>query len=359
MKAFRLLLALLGVALALPASAQQFLWSADFDLNFDNREYAELSIPSQTLFGARLTPQIGMGWGGTQHALMIGTDITKTFGRDTRFCENPELMLYYAYRSRKLFDATAGIFPRKMLMGDYSGAIASDSVRFYDKNIEGLLFQYRGYGGFVELGIDWDGLYSVEEREKFRIFSAGEYRRRVFTCGYTLSVYHYAGRVGIPGVVDNIAVQPFVGAKLEHLLPLDRLSLTASWIQTYQWDRRSGNKCVFPYGGEVRLRLEKWHVGIDNRLYIGNNLMPYFARYGGDLYAGERFYAMENGTSKIYNRTELYYNHTWWSDAVPVSLHAGISLHFIAGKVVTSQLVQLNVAIDSRRLKLNRKNKDN
>jgi hypothetical protein len=116
---------------------------------------------------------------------------------------------------------------------------------------------------------------------------------------------------------------------------------------------------VFPYGGEVRLRLEKWHVGIDNQLYIGNNLMPYFARYGGDLYAGERFYAMENGTSEIYNRTELYYNHTWCSDAVPISLHAGISLHFIAGKVVTSQLVQLNVAIDSRRLKLNRKNKDN
>ena len=79
-----------------PVSAQKLLWSADFDFNFDNRENAHLSLPSYTLFGARLTPMVGMGWGGTQHSLMVGADITKTFGRDTRFCENPELTLYYA-----------------------------------------------------------------------------------------------------------------------------------------------------------------------------------------------------------------------------------------------------------------------
>ena len=362
MKMFRktliALFCVLGLLTATPTTAQELLWSADFDFNFDNRENAQLGLPSYTLFGARLTPQVGIGWGKSQHSLIIGTDITKTFGRDTRFCENPELLLYYNYRGRA-FGATAGIFPRKKLFGDYSGTIASDSVRFYDKNIEGLLMQYKGSGGFVELGIDWDGFYSVEEREKFRIFSAGEYTRRVFTCGYTLSGYHFAGRVGLSGVVDNIAVQPYVGAKLEHLLPLDRLSLTASWIQTFQRDRITGEKGVQPYGGELRLRLEKWHVGIDNRLYIGNNLMPYFAKYGGDLYAGERFYTMENGASKCYNRTELYYNRTWWSDAVPVSLHAGILLHFTAGKVATSQIVQLSVGIDSRRLALKRKNKAN
>ena len=358
MKTIRHILTVLCAMVVVPVSAQKLLWSADFDFNFDNRENAQLSLPSYTLFGARLTPMVGMGWGGTQHSLMVGADITKTFGRDTRFCENPELTLYYAYRGRQ-FNATAGIFPRKMLLGDYSGIIASDSVSFYDKNLDGLLLQYRDTGGFVELGVDWDGVYSVEEREKFRIFSAGEYTRQVFTCGYALSVYHFAGRVGVPGVVDNIAVQPFVGAKFEHLLPLDRLSLTAAWVQSFQRDRRSGEKMVTPYGAEIRLRLEKWHVGIDNRLYIGQNQMPYFARYGSELYAGERLYTMIGNTSKLYNRTELYYDRTWWSDAVPVSLHAGFSLHFIAGKVVTSQLVRLSVALDSQRLKLNRKNKDN
>lgn len=358
MKAIRHILTLLCAMVVVPLSAQEFLWSADFDFNFDNRENAQLSLPSYTLFGARLTPTVGMGWGGTQHALMVGADVTKTFGRDTRFCEDPELVLYYAFRGRQ-FSATAGAFPRKMLLGDYSGTIASDSVRFYDKNLDGLLLQYRDTGGFVELGVDWDGVYSVEEREKFRIFSAGEYTRRLFTCGYTLSVYHFAGRVGVPGVVDNITLQPYVGAKFEHLLPLDRLSLTAAWVQSFQRDRITGEKGVQPYGGELRLRLEKWHFGIDNRLYIGNNLMPYFAKYGGDLYSGERFYAMEGGASKCYNRTELYYDRTWWSNAVPVTLHAGFTLHCIAGKVATSQMVRLSVALDSRRLKLNRKNKDN
>lgn len=358
MKAIRHLLTVLCAMVVVPLSAQEFLWSADFDFNFDNRENAQLSLPSYTLFGARLTPMVGMGWGGTQHALMVGADVTKTFGRDTRFCENPELVLYYNYRGRA-FGATAGIFPRKMVLGDYSGTIASDSVAFYDKNIEGLLMQYKGTGGFVELGIDWDGVYSVEEREKFRIFSAGEYTRRLFTCGYTLSVYHFAGRVGVLGVVDNIAVQPYVGAKFEHLLPLDRLSLTAAWMQAFQRDRRADEKMVTPYGCELRLRLEKWHIGIDNRLYIGQNQMPYYSRYGGELYAGERLYTMIDGANKLYNRTELYYDRTWWSNAVPVTLHVGFTLHCVAGKVATSQMVRLSVALDSRRLKLNRKNKDN
>ena len=362
MKIFRktiiALFSVLGLFTATQASAQKFLWSADFDFNFDNRENAQLSLPSYTLFGARLTPQIGIGWGKSQHSLMIGTDLTKTFGRDTRFCENPELLLYYNYRGRA-FGATAGIFPRKKLLGDYSGTIASDSVRFCDKNIEGLLMQYKGIGGFIELGIDWDGFYSVEEREKFRIFSAGEYTRQVFTCGYSLSVYHYAGRVDVPGVVDNIAVQPYVGTKFEHLIPLDRLSLTASWIQTFQRDRRSGEKMVMPYGGEVRLRIEKWNFGIDNRLYIGDNLMPYYNRYGSELYAGDRLYSMVSNAHKCYNRTEIYYQRTWWTNAIPVSLHAGFSLHFLAGKMATSQLIQLSVALDNQRLKLNRKKKDN
>ena len=115
MKIFRktiiALFSVLGLFTATQASAQKLLWSADFDFNFDNRENAQLSLPSYTLFGARLTPQIGIGWGKSQHSLMIGTDLTKTFGRDTRFCENPELLLYYNYRGRA-FGATAGIFPR-------------------------------------------------------------------------------------------------------------------------------------------------------------------------------------------------------------------------------------------------------
>lgn len=339
----RLILSLLWAMTIVGAGAQEFEWSVDFDMNFDNREYASLSVPSQTLFGARLTPMVGFGWDEGRNALMAGVDVVKTFGRD-RFSEDPQLVLYYAYRSQR-FRATAGVFPRRMMLGDYSPAIFSDSVRFYDNNLDGLLLQYTGERGFAELGVDWDGAYSKEEREKFRIFSSGRIDRGEFVGGYTLSVYHFAGREGVKGVVDNIAVEPYVGFDMKRLLPLDCATVTAGWLQTMQRDRISGEKGVRPAGGELRLKVEKWHAGIDNRLYVGDDLMPYFSRYGGELYAGERFYSLEGGTSDCYDRLEFYYDRLWSTRAV-VGLHVGFVFHFAGGRVVTQQVLRLNVAIN-------------
>lgn len=339
----RLILSLLWAMTIVGAGAQEFEWSVDFDMNFDNREYASLSVPSQTLFGARLTPMVGFGWDEGRNALMAGVDVVKTFGRD-RFSEDPQLVLYYAYRSQR-FRATAGVFPRRMMLGDYSPAIFSDSVRFYDNNLDGLLLQYTGERGFAELGVDWDGAYSKEEREKFRIFSSGRIDRGVFVGGYTLSVYHFAGREGVKGVVDNIAVEPYVGLDMKRLLPLDCATVTAGWLQTMQRDRISGEKGVRPAGGELRLKVEKWHAGIDNRLYVGDDLMPYFSRYGGELYAGERFYSLEGGTSDCYDRLEFYYDRLW-STRADIGLHVGFVFHFAGGRVVTQQVLRLNVAIN-------------
>lgn len=350
----RLLLSALSALTVAVAGAQELKWGVDFDMNFDNREYASLSVPSQTLFGARLTPEIGLGWDEGRSSLMAGVDVLKTFGRD-RFCEDPQLVLYYAYRSQR-FRAAAGVFPRRMVIGDYSPAIFSDSVRFYDNNLDGVLLQYTGDRGFVELGVDWDGAYSKEEREKFRIFSSGRIARGVFVGGYSLSVYHFAGRVGVKGVVDNIAVEPYVGLDLKHRLPLDCATLTAGWLQTMQRDRITGEKGVRPAGGELRLKVEKWHTGIDNRLYVGDDLLPYFSRYGGELYAGERFYSMEGGTSDCYNRLELYYDRLWSARSVAgIGLHAGFVFHFAGGRVVTQQVVKLSVAIDSGKFVRKRK----
>lgn len=331
--------------LATAVSAQELKWNVGFDFNFDNREYGDLQIPSQTLFGARLSPEIGLAWGPRdRHSLMVGVDVVKAFGRD-RFCEDPELVMYYGYRSDK-FRVSAGIFPRSRMIGEYSQAIFSDSVRFYDNNIEGLLLQYTGKRGFVEVGIDWDGIYSRDEREKFRIFSSGNYSTGIFTGGYALSVYHFAGSYDIKGVVDNIIVNPYAGFDMSRRWPLQRARLTAGWLQTMQRDRISEQKAVHPGGFQLKLDLRKWNFGIDNTFYTGDGLMPYFQLYGGELYAGERFYQMQGG--KCYDRLEIYYDKLWSSKA-DVSLHAGFVFHFIAGKMVTQQVVQLKVAIDNDR----------
>ena len=55
---------LIFFALFLPQMlfSQQFLWDIDFRFQFDNREYKSLLTHSGTLFGAKLAPEIGIGW---------------------------------------------------------------------------------------------------------------------------------------------------------------------------------------------------------------------------------------------------------------------------------------------------------
>jgi len=288
------------------ASAQRFLWNARFDSQFDNREYkSEINWP-QTLFGARLTPEIGIGW-GNGNGMMIGVDLMADFGAKT-FNTDPELLFYYQYDSKR-FKAYAGVFPRHKLMGGYSNAFFSDSVRFYDANLDGLLLQYVGGRGYVEVACDWNSMLSQTTREKFMLFSSGRVNTPVFYAGYNVSMYHHAGTVDEDGVVDNVLLNPYIGVDLTRKLPLDSLYLQAGWMQAFQNDRKYVGEYVSPHGVQIELRVEKWKFGVFNTAYIGKNLMPYYDApyfdYGHGLYFGEPFYRTN---SNIYDRLELYWH---------------------------------------------------
>ena len=57
-------------------------------------------------------------------------------------------------------------------MGDYSPALVSDSVAFYHNRLSGFLGRYvstQREKTYVEMAIDWEGMYSEESREMFRI----------------------------------------------------------------------------------------------------------------------------------------------------------------------------------------------
>ena len=62
----------------------KFTYDVDFEMNFDNREYYKSAFSeSMTIFGARLTPSVGLEAvqsDGTSHRIMIGADIMKDFG---------------------------------------------------------------------------------------------------------------------------------------------------------------------------------------------------------------------------------------------------------------------------------------
>ena len=65
----------------------KFIYDAYFDYKFDNREFdsgKEQFTESMTLYGARLTPSVGLQVrqnANVRHKLMAGIDVMKDFGR--------------------------------------------------------------------------------------------------------------------------------------------------------------------------------------------------------------------------------------------------------------------------------------
>ncbi|MCM1502504.1 MAG: hypothetical protein NC115_07550 [Bacteroidales bacterium] len=318
-------------------------YDLNFEMDFDNREYgASDYAPSGTIFGARLTPSVGVAVhqaNGMRHRVMAGIDIMKDFGRspvpaemaksgsDTdetdRKQENwnlfREITIYYqlACRLGKTdFSLTAGVFPKSFSKAEYPRTFFSDSVRFYDNNYEGLLLTFGRPKAYYEVGCDWMGMYGTDRRERFMIFSNGNSRVLPWMkLGYSAYMYHYAGCRNVWGVVDNMLVNPWICFDFSDMVPLQELSVTVGGIVSGQNDRRQVHRYVFPGGAECVFDIRKWNVGLQYRLFVGKDMMPYYGntdaeghKYGSSLYFGDPFYrvAREGGIG-MYNRVELYY----------------------------------------------------
>lgn len=323
----RLLLAIVAlVALAQSAGAQDFVWNADFDFRFDNREYGDpsrLVAPSGTLFGANLQPEAGLEW-GYGHRLMLGTTIPADMGSEN-FMGTPELLAYYAYNGMQ-FRSSLGLFPRKKLLGRYSYAFFSDSYRFYKPTIEGVLVQYVKPDWFVELACDWNGLRSQTRREMFTIIFAGEARKGLSYAGYTATLHHHASSDTAKGVVDNGLADFYIGVDLSRVWRGVDIRFQAAYVQGYQNDRYHVGTPVMPAGYELELFMKRKDVGVRSTFYKGDDLMPYWDvpyediaghTYADNLYFGDPFYRV--GEKGFYSRTELF-----WEP----KLKDGLSLRF-------------------------------
>ncbi len=297
----RFLLAIALLLCAMHSEAQQLLVDVALDTRFDNREYKNTINWSQTLFSSRLTPQIGFGWNGGNQ-IKIGTDLVADFGAPA-FTTKPDWIAYYGYESKK-FNAYVGVFPRASVMGTYNSAFFSDSVRFYDSNIDGTLWQLHGKRGYVEFCCDWNSRQDDKVHEKFMLFSSAQIQTRIFDFGYNASMYHYAGSCEDEGVVDNILLNPYAAFNFDGLLPLDKGVLRAGYMKAFQKDRENFDCYVRPDGALIELEVSKWNFGISNSLYLGDDLMPYYCTYGNTLYNGEPWFRTDSG---IYDRLEFYW----------------------------------------------------
>lgn len=338
----------IAVLLAVTAGAQikpkvGFAYDVDFEMNFDNREFYRSNFSqSMTIFGARLTPSVGLAVSesnGASHKIMLGIDVMKDFGAspiseliaggktdETQTRLNNlglfrEITLYYNLKkkiAKTNMEIYAGIFPRRAMEGKYSQAFFSDSLAFYDNNLEGIIFKFLRPSAYFELGCDWMGQYGKDRREKFMIFTSGDGKVLPFmSMGYAAYMLHYANSQNAKGLVDNLLLNPYVRFELDYLTGFQEFTFRLGWLQAIQRDRVNVGGFIFPYGGEFDQHIRKWNVGIHNKAYWGMDMMPYYngvdnagVKYGTSLYFGDPFYRVHDdgkAGAGFYDRLEVYY----------------------------------------------------
>ena len=319
-------LALISATVSGKEPKTSFIYDVDYDFRFDNREYSRTRLsPSMTILGMHLTPSVGLRIrenSASSHYIIAGVDLMKDFGSDKAIEDLfREVIAYYKWdrkSGKTRMTLEAGIFPRSDLEGNWSEAFFSDSLKFYDTVLEGLLLKFRRPRAYYEVGCDWMGQFGQTRRERFMIFSSGEARPgKILILGYSGYMYHFAGSRETNGVVDNFLLNPYVGADFSDRTGLQTFRITAGWLQSLQNDRKNVGKYVFPGGAEFLAKLGNWNVGIENRLYYGKDLMPYYessdvsgVKYGNMLYFGNPFYRLREYSSDraaFYDRLDISY----------------------------------------------------
>lgn len=390
MKKTLLLIAALFCALTTFAQKVKFAYDASLDCYFDNREYSashEAFTRSMTIFGARLTPEIGFSAhsGGEQrgadHRLMAGVNMMKTFGSSQKPTGIFEaITLYYQLKTnispKCEFELNAGIFPRTRSRGYFNEIFFSDSVRFYKPNYEGVQFSFRRPKSYYEVGVNWMGEYGTDAqtREKFQIYGSAEGEvKQWLKIGASVAMLHFANSREARGLVDNILADLWADFDFGKLVGIQRLSVMLEYMQGAQQDRVYIHKYTFPMGGRLNLEVRNWNAGLRNQLYLGYSLMPYYNnidaignKYGSNLYLGDPFYRVspdlsaaldpyrhtldcpegethQRGTAGIYDCLEAYYQPRI---ARGLHLRVGAKFHFTSkGYAGCSQVLAIRFSL--------------
>ena len=328
---------------------------ADFTTLFDNTEYASMrGVSSGTLFGARLTPKVGIEW-QYRNQLMVGADLYQDFGHD-KFLSDAKLQLYYAFQdyNAKVY---AGIFPRSAMKGLRSPLFFDPAYCYYNNSIAGVLARYDDSTSpsYVEFAMDYTGMRSFDTRESFAIMSSGihslnaQFINGRIAYGYDFYMGHYAKDYNpdtIDGVVDNILLTPYIELECRNfgvLIGEEWMHLTVrlSYVQSLQRDRINENKWEHPFGGELFINFEWNGLELSNRLYVGKgSLLTYYNRYGSDVYHGMPLYRTDKG---IYDAIALSYSRWFFNNTVGVK--AGITAEYDGTGWGTRQWLQVDVAL--------------
>jgi len=321
----------------LPATAQQIDWKVGFHGFADNREFANSKRPSQTIFAARLSPEVGLLIDSI-HRIAGGFSYLQEFGSKS-YNHSTRATLYYQYRDKGL-EFNIGAFPRHTYIEDYPLAMFSDTINYYQPNIEGMLIRYQHKRFTQQIWIDWENRQTSIQREQFKVGISG-----ILNVIPELYVKHYAvlwhkARAGLytdnDQIKDNAVASAFIGTNLSHKVWFDSLTFQIGGIvnldrlrQVYEWQMAKGLIS--------EIYLEKHKIFAKNTYYQGQSLnVPY----------GDFFYR-----SKKYNRLDI-----GWIPLRHSNLEGrvSLSLHFSEGAIDNQQQFILRYTIGN---KINKKSK--
>ncbi|MCM1072134.1 MAG: hypothetical protein NC210_10075 [[Clostridium] fimetarium] len=343
----RLIPALLALLAAFAAPAQHLTWEIDFGSVFDNREGSNRYTDTKTFFFTHLAPEIGLRL-SDKDRIAGGVVWDQPIGCQWEGARVSPTLYYRRVDGRWRF--SMGMFPRRQLREQMPEFLWSDSLSYHQNNIRGVLVQYEHPGrGFFDAYVDWRGMQTATQREAFNIVFHGLWRPRregLFFIGAHAMMNHFAlSRENKENqhIVDNFLANPYVGANLARVTPLDSLRVRAGLLLTVERNRANpSDSWQTPCGGWLELTAQYRRFGLKNSLYAGGKLFPSYLDFGASLYQGEPFYR-----SSLYNRTDV------WADIIRgsvVGLRASLNFHVTSDAFIFYQRLILRVNIGSRNL---------
>ena len=287
----------------------------------DNREYKRSDRYSQTIFGNRISPEIGIKL-DSFNSFRVGFNALYEFGsQKDKFFDKIDPVIYYQNQKGN-WNFFIGSFPRLNLLTDYPRALFKDTLNYYRPNIQGMLAKYETKNFRETIWIDWTSRQTNTDKETFLFGLSGNYKNGLFFISHHLFVYHNAGAiVPIPNdfLQDNGGLTAEIGLDLSHRF-IDSLKISAGAMASIERTRAVSSKINTPKGFVSNIYVAHKKFSIQNSFYAGE---------GHHILYGDPFYS-----SKTYDRVDL-----GWSPIKSKNLEGKFvfSYHFVDGVMDNQQ----------------------
>ncbi|NRF38012.1 NAD(P)-dependent oxidoreductase [Pedobacter foliorum] len=314
---------LLTIVLLTSAITNIYAQEVEGNLNIhtfaDNREYARSNRFSQTIFGVRFSPEVGLLLDST-HRIRVGFNALHEFG-SSKFTDKIDPVVYYQYVKQN-WNFNMGVFPRREYLSDFPRAVLTDTLNYYRPNVEGMLLKFENENWKQLLFIDWTSRQTATARENFIFGLSGRYKKDMFFISHYAMMLHDAGpAINIPGdhIRDNGALVAKIGLDFGHKTFLDSLTFNTGGLMSFERERSVGGWRT-PKGILLEMFAEYHRFGITNSFYKGE---------AHHIMYGDQFY-----TAKTYNRLDLS-----WRPKIYKGIEGQftLSFHFLDGVVDSQQ----------------------